>query len=406
MPTFAIDLPTLLAMTVIGSVVMAACLVLVGHERRRDGLGLWAAALVLQSLAYVLLALRGRVPDMLSIVAANGLLSSVFACLLAAVCQFHRRPLPWGRLIGPVVLTLALFVAFLQDYEMRLMLAGVVFPAQLALVLWTLWRYPSPGRGAGLVALGIVLQMSVLVVRAVAAATGAMPLTGLLQGGWLQHATFLSTFIAVQASSFGFIFMARDRADDTNRRMAARDPLTGVANRRAAIAALDRDIARAIRTREPLSLMMVDIDHFKRINDGLGHLVGDQVLCRVVDAMGERLRAQDMIGRYGGEEFLVVLPDTPLHGARQLAIQLCRAIEQTRFDLGGHTVPVTLSIGVFGGRIEEGDSWDMLIAAADRAMYEAKRSGRNRVAVAGDLRGVVPASALHDNPETLPPPER
>ncbi|GKT22897.1 GGDEF domain-containing protein [Acidovorax sp. SUPP3334] len=406
MPQFAIDLPTLLAMTVIGSVVMAAGLVLVGHERRREGLGLWAAALVLQSLAYVLLALRGRVPDAVSIVVANGLLSSVFACLLAAVCQFHRRPMPWAWLLGPVGATLALFLAFIQNYEMRLVLAGVIYPVQLAMVLWTLRRFPSPGRGAMLVVAGIVLQMAVLVVRAAAALTGAMPLNGLLEGNWLQHATFLSTFISVQASSFGFIFMARDRADETNRRMAARDPLTGVANRRATIDALARDMSRAIRTREPLSLMMVDIDHFKRINDGLGHLVGDQVLCSVVDAMGERLRAQDMIGRYGGEEFLVLLPDTPLHGARQLAIALCRAVEQSRFEIGGHTVPVTLSIGVFGGRIEEDDSWDMLIAAADRAMYEAKRSGRNRVAVAGDLRGVVPLSALHDNPETLPPPDR
>ncbi|MDA8444082.1 GGDEF domain-containing protein [Paracidovorax valerianellae] len=406
MPQFAIDLPTLLAMTVIGSVVMAAGLVLVGHDRRREGLGLWAAALMLQSLAYVLLALRGRVPDAVSIVIANGLLSSVFASLLAAVCQFHRRPLPWAWLLGPVGVTLALFLAFIQNYEMRLVLAGVIYPVQLAMVLWTLWRFPSPGRGATLVVVGVVLQMVVLVARAAAAATGAMPLNGLLEGSWLQHATFLSTFISVQASSFGFIFMARDRADETNRRMAARDPLTGVANRRATIDALARDMSRAIRTREPLSLMMVDIDHFKRINDGLGHLVGDQVLCGVVDAMGERLRAQDMIGRYGGEEFLVLLPDTPLHGARQLAIALCRAVEQSHFEIGGHTVPVTLSIGVFGGRIEEGDSWDMLIAAADRAMYEAKRSGRNRVAVAGDLRGVVPMSALHDNPETLPPPDR
>ncbi|MDA8455000.1 GGDEF domain-containing protein [Acidovorax sp. GBBC 3334] len=404
MSQFTLHLPTMLVMTVVGSLVMAAGLLLVGVQRRREGLGLWAAALLMQSLAYVLLALRGRLPDAISIVAANGLLAGVFASLLAALYQYLRRPLPWLQIVLPVLLTLALFIAFREDYTARLVLAGVIYPLQLGLVLWTLGRHPSEGYGARLVAAGIWMQVAMLVARALVAATGHMPTGGLLEASFWQHATFLTTFVTVQASSFGFIFMARDRADAINRRMAARDPLTGVPNRRATIAALDRDVGRAIRSREPLSLMMVDIDHFKRVNDGLGHLVGDQVLRGVVDVMGTRIRAQDMIGRYGGEEFLVLLPDTPLAGAQRLAADLCRSVEKARFDTSAGPVQVTLSIGVFGGRLEPGDGWDMLIAAADRAMYDAKHGGRNRVVVAdAPLRLPPHGMGPRDGPETLAP---
>ncbi|AVS68678.1 hypothetical protein C8245_06205 [Paracidovorax avenae] len=95
-----------------------------------------------------------------------------------------------------------------------------------------------------------------------------------------------------------------------------------------------------------------------------------------------RLRSQDLIGRYGGEEFLVLLPRTPLAGALVLAGELRAAVEQAHFEFVGRTVPVTLSIGVAGGVLEPGDRWDGLVAAADEAMYRAKRAGRNQVAAA------------------------
>ncbi|RYF26154.1 MAG: GGDEF domain-containing protein [Comamonadaceae bacterium] len=408
MPTL-LHLPTLLLTTVVASLVMAMGLLVGGADRRREGVGLWAAGLLMQALAYVLLAGRGRLPDAISIVLANALLSGVFACVLGAAFQFQRKPLPWARMLAPVGVTVVLFIVYLDDYVARLVIAGIVFPLQLALPFWELCHRGARnvGRGAWLVGLGLLIQMVVLVVRAVMAALGLMPLEGLMQVSLTQHVTFLATFITVQASSFGFVLMAKDRADEANRRMAALDPLTGVPNRRSTIAALDRDMARAIRTREPLSLMMIDIDHFKRINDERGHLAGDQALCHVVQVLGERIRSQDMVGRYGGEEFLVLLPDTPLAGAMALARQLCQAVEQAPLALPGWhggPVAVTLSIGVCGGRMEPGDSWDMLIAAADQAMYRAKSGGRNRAESAGSLHGdVAQLPLLHDNPETQPP---
>jgi len=405
MPAFSLDLGTALVMIVLASFTMAACLATVSAGQRQEGMGLWGAALLMQAFAYVLLALRGQVPDVVSIVLANGMLSGVYACVLAAIHRFQGRRLPWAGLVVPVVATLVLFSVFVGDYLARLVLAGILFPLQLLLGIWALYRpgHGPVGRGALLVAVGMGLQVVLLTARAVVAAVGAMPLDGLMRGGGLvQHLTFLGSFVTVQVSSLGFIFMAKDRADEANRQLAAVDPLTGVANRRSLISALDRDIARAVRTREPMSVMMVDIDHFKRVNDDLGHLAGDQVLCSVVEVLRARVRSQDLVGRYGGEEFMVVLPDTPLAGAQQLARQLCQAVGASRCRAEGTEIAVTVSIGVAGGRLEPGDSWDMLISAADRALYRAKENGRNRVEAADGLRRPGSQVGAESNPETRP----
>ena len=131
-----------------------------------------------------------------------------------------------------------------------------------------------------------------------------------------------------------------------------------------------------------MALMMVDIDHFKHVNDRYGHLAGDQVLRHVVALIQQRIRAQDIVGRYGGEEFLVVLPDTTLQGARALAQQLCDVVQATPCAWEGGHIPVTLSIGVYGGVLAPQDAWDLLIHAADSALYCAKAAGRNRVELA------------------------
>jgi diguanylate cyclase (GGDEF)-like protein len=215
----------------------------------------------------------------------------------------------------------------------------------------------------------------------------------------MQTLTFVATLAVALVASMGFVFMTKERADEANRVLAALDALTGVANRRSIIAALDRDAGRAIRARTPLAVMMIDLDHFKRINDSHGHLAGDAVLRSLVRVLGDRLRSQDLVGRYGGEEFLVVLPETTLSGARRLANELCQAVEAHAFVHAGQPIPLTVSIGVFGGLLEPGDHWDLLIHAADSALYAAKRAGRNRV----EQVAVLPRTGPHGaGPETFP----
>lgn len=381
----------MLAMIIASSLMMAASMAIVGWGRRRDGLGHWALALLINAIGHLLIMLRGLAPDILSVVLGNVLLACVFVGMIAAIYQFQGRPAPWLLLLAAPVMVAVFVSMFMDNFPVRAGFVGLVIGLQ---AIWALAatlerRHATVGRGQWLLVAGLALEALVLGGRSVL--TVALPdaATSILQGSVLQTVTFMATFSVVLVSSVGFVFMSRDRSDESNRIMAALDPLTGVANRRSLISALDRDVSRAIRMHQPIALMMVDIDHFKHVNDRYGHPAGDEVLCSVVSVLRQRVRAQDLVGRYGGEEFMVLLPDTDLAGAEQLARELCKAVEESRClaqGAGPEGVEVTVSIGVFGGHLESGDSWDMLIAAADRALYEAKNNGRNRVEVATSLR--------------------
>ncbi len=157
-----------------------------------------------------------------------------------------------------------------------------------------------------------------------------------------------------------------------------RDPLTGVHNRRALNERLTEELARSRRFGHPLALLMLDVDHFKAINDRYGHQTGDQVLTVIGRCLREHVRRIDFVARYGGEEFVILLPETDREGARRFAERLRQAV--AALELGGELASPTVSIGVAVSR--EADTPDSLLQRADAALYAAKRAGRNRVMVA------------------------
>jgi two-component system cell cycle response regulator len=168
--------------------------------------------------------------------------------------------------------------------------------------------------------------------------------------------------------------------------LAQTDPLTGIANRGHIEHCLADEVERARRFGHPLAVGMLDVDHFKRINDGFGHPFGDRVIREVARILAETVRQVDKVGRYGGEEFLMVLPDTELQGAHILAERIRALIEAAGFDPEGYRG--TVSIGVAEWRPDV-PSWEALVSRADKALYEAKDAGRNRVCVwRGEGRGV------------------
>lgn len=170
------------------------------------------------------------------------------------------------------------------------------------------------------------------------------------------------------------------------RQLALRDMLTGAFNSRAYHAMGDRLVAGARRNNRPFAVLFVDLDHFKAINDTWGHEAGDTVLRAVAQCLAASVRDGDLVGRIGGEEFSVFLPDTDLEGARILAERLRLAIELLRPPIDGQPLPITASIGVAGqGQGDMSDSVNLreIQRGADQAMYEAKRGGRNRVSVFG-----------------------
>lgn len=161
-------------------------------------------------------------------------------------------------------------------------------------------------------------------------------------------------------------------------RLAQTDPLTGVLNRRAFFDHFEREWSKSERTNAPLSCLMLDIDYFKRVNDTHGHLVGDVVLREIVKVMQSSCRAYDDIGRYGGEEFCILLPETPLAGAIEFADRLRTLIGETVIYHCGRELTVTVSIGA-AQRSPQTANLSGLIESADHALLDAKRLGRNRV---------------------------
>lgn len=160
---------------------------------------------------------------------------------------------------------------------------------------------------------------------------------------------------------------------------AYRDPLTGVNNRAALDKVLCQEISLAKRHTTPLSIIMLDIDRFKNVNDNYGHIAGDAVLKRVAESMVECARDSDLIYRYGGEEFLMLLRNTDEAGAMLVAERVRKAIENTLFKCEGHDIRVTASQGL--ATLNETDDLEGLLGHCDRALYLAKSQGRNQVSV-------------------------
>lgn len=197
-------------------------------------------------------------------------------------------------------------------------------------------------------------------------------------------------------------------ARESFRHQAAHDQLTDLLNRRAILEALERELARAQREGTALSLVMADLDHFKDINDSYGHAVGDQVLREAAHRMQSAIRPYDAIGRYGGEEFLIILPgcgnSDALARAEQIRVGLAEAPVQTE---DGRLLPVTMSLGVAAKPIGDAASPDSLLAPADAALYRAKRGGRNRTELAAsDMAGDAQAARLPASPTVVLGPHR
>jgi diguanylate cyclase (GGDEF)-like protein len=186
--------------------------------------------------------------------------------------------------------------------------------------------------------------------------------------------------ISVGASTI-FKFTYQDQVDERYQKRlfesALRDGLTATFNRRYFVDRLNTEMRFASRHDKALALLFVDIDHFKKINDGFGHQAGDHVLAAVARELTATIRAEDVLARYGGEEFAIICREIEKEGALALGERLRGAVERARYEYEGRVIPVTISVGAAVARKPQ--QVQPLIAAADAAMYEAKRAGRNRV---------------------------
>jgi diguanylate cyclase (GGDEF)-like protein len=188
---------------------------------------------------------------------------------------------------------------------------------------------------------------------------------------------------------------------DALKTQSIRDPLTGLFNRRYMEESFDRELRRATRKQSTLGILMIDVDHFKSLNDTFGHEAGDAVLRSLGSFLQQHFRAEDIVCRYGGEEFTVILPETTLEAARHRATELCQAVKQMLVQHRGQVLrSISLSVGIaISG--EHGSTADSLLHAADSALYLAKKQGRDRVVVdkKEQVKQVPPSWVTHDTIE-------
>ncbi len=342
---------------------------------------LWILGTVLQPTAWVMYGMRGSIPDALAMVLANALLSFAYAKQIQAVRTFVGRPVNPMLTYLPVAAIAALEIFFTYvtpNMRWRLVLVSAVFCTQMLCALIALLDWSQPRRRSHLLTAAAFLGMAiVLIVRIAYEGLRVGTLASALAPTPMQTAVFALAAFFPTIATLGFVLMCSDRLHQELERQATTDSLTGISSRRTLDELATHAIAAAHRHKRSLALLLLDADHFKRINDVYGHEVGDQALQTIAATLQFALRGEDLLGRLGGEEFVAVLPDADEAAACAGAERLRLAIENAEFSVHHRAVPMRVSIGV--AVIDAGDDFASLLRRADQAMYAAKRAGRNRV---------------------------
>jgi diguanylate cyclase (GGDEF)-like protein len=379
----------LLSLILVNSMMMLSLFVAASRRidgSKQDGMGKWAGAMLLETLTWTLGAGRGSIPDIFSIVAANGLKAASHALILVAIYEFQRRRVPRWQYMAPVALTLLMAAILVDDMVGRFLWGALIYGFQMVLIARALLtdQETRAGRAWLLLFSGIVMIVLVLGMRAILALSGHLELAQ-PQNGIPPHPIQIITYIAVMATallgSIGFVLLIKERTDRAIMQLAMTDSLTQIPNRRALIDYAERALAR--RSGLPLAMLMIDVDHFKLINDTHGHPTGDEVLRKLSALLSARLRGHDLLGRYGGEEFCVIAPDTPAKGALALAEHLRQTIASTPIPTEAGELFVSVSIGISLCPVETKRILKDVLAEADAALYDAKQTGRNKIVCFG-----------------------
>jgi diguanylate cyclase (GGDEF)-like protein len=392
-----IHTPTLLLSLAVEYIVLA--LVTLPSMRMwpaSSGMTRWSVGIAAMAASMGLLSQRGVADGLLTVVLANAfMIFGVESVHVAARQLYQAPPMARWKHWPPYICWALLSVIWLVDSSpQELALAPwrvVAFSAALA---WSasgtmyelVRRAPRPwSPGTWYVAVAMAMPVVAQVVRQVRAShahgtqdpilseNGVLPLYAVFSacGVFMTYGFFLLQNQQLQAQL--------EQANARLREDAFTDPLTRVANRRRLETVAETEIRRSHRYGWSLAVMMLDIDHFKRINDVFGHAVGDEVLCLVAESCERHLRAHDLVARMGGEEFALLLPHSDLDGAESSARRLIQEIRELRIDAldGGH---VTVSIGIAMLRADE-IAISPLLKRSDAALYRAKTTGRDRVVV-------------------------
>ena len=358
----------------------------------------WATALGLQLLAWLLLAARWLLPMPWLEPLACGVLLAGYIEMARALAIEADTPVP-GPLVHlpPLLAVIVLAIGHLRGWsiEARLLAFWCCALGAMLVAVWTvrgLRQSPRwwPERSMALI---FLLAAPLVVWRAFDQLTAPADGPALRDGMSAVQAVVLVYFVQVPVlATFGFLHMQYRRRSAQMRYLAMHDPLTGLPNRESFLADAHRAMREAARRRRAMSVLMLDVDRFKDINDRYGHAAGDDALRGVAAALLGAVRSSDVATRFGGDEFAVLLPGASPEAALEIAHRIVEGVGA--IDLGGAApgLRVTLSVGIASAQ-RPGEPLDAVLRRADLRLYEAKDAGRNRVVdAAGDAgSGAVPA---------------
>lgn len=368
----------------------------------------WAAASLVAASGAGVSMLRGMMNPPLPLVAGGGMMILAMCFAVMGVRRFYDLNVSW---IATMLVTLtstaglAFFLVVDDNMPIRIMVyslgQSIPLATMLPLLLRRLEAHTNPGaRLAGIIGGLIIIVHVIRSIWALSPVGGAMTL---INFNTPQAAMILIQVFLAMGLNFGFLLMAMDRLRNELADLALVDDLTGVANRRQLVQRLSEECARSERSGEPFALLVVDLDGFKSINDTHGHAAGDACLQHFTLMAQTRLRPGDLLARTGGDEFCIVLPSSSLREGIMIARRVLDVCRQDAEGCAGPDIPIAVSIGIAHWTVEIGRFPDRLIAAADHALYAAKKQGKNRYAAYEPAPALVPeavpvpieAAALH-----------
>jgi len=380
-----LDISTLSFIAVYCSILYCVVLLLISFSRSKTrGLKVFSAGFACLALGFFLLANRTNFQDWLTIILANTLICLGISCFRVGLAKFLKLKNNYYiyELFLLVLMSAALvYFTYVSPSVIARVINVSIYIAVISFICsWQLLRIKDVKMALAQIvtAIPFVTTGFFYAFRAIYALFEA-EIGDFMQAGTMHQLALLELIFLILMSTFGMLLLVTTKLENKLLHQNVTDSLTGLYNRRALETNVGIEVARTKRHKLKLSILMIDLDYFKAVNDNYGHQVGDTVLATLGKRLIASLRTEDIIIRYGGEEFLVVLPETDLQQASKVAEKLRVSIKKSPL-CENPVVSMTASLGV--GIMSQDESLDIIIDRVDHALYDAKDTGRDKVSLA------------------------
>lgn len=380
-----LDFKTACVIYLCSNICIATLLIMAFSDSRARGFGLWIAGLCTQILAAPLFALRGSISDMASIVVANTLFASSWSLYWASFDVFFGNRRPCWIYGLPVLLAVCIFTVFLHDAVPRALLGASLFAVQAWMIGGIIFKRRREFRRyiTAMLAVGYGMAGLSFLVRILTVVTSADANPNPFAPSLAQDVAMLLSVPGLIGCTLGFVLLHRERDELEVRCLADTDHLTGLLNRRGFETLFNATLHQGGEGWS--SLAVIDIDHFKAVNDRYGHGVGDKVLVELARIFSREVREGDGVARVGGDEFSVLLARTGPERAAFVAERLRRAVSSHDWRPLGLETPLTVTIGLASHQGQSDDGGPDVVQLADMALLAAKNLTRNMVLHADTL---------------------